>query len=190
MVIIQLREKGALLNHKLASNIPCKLSLRMVFPNEANDFTPWLASNNIVPIILSKLEEKEFKLWKREVKLGDYRMDMIYQSNDKSKSYIVENQYGLSDNKHFGQIVMYRYLSKISNVLWICDEVSNEHKNIIKEIKDINCIPCSVEIYKINDTTGAMYKILFKIHSKEHNSKIFVFICNLNLEDVVLKEII
>lgn len=174
----------------LTANIYDKnITLRSLWPNEANDFTPWLMKTEIVPTILSLIDNEDYLFWKREVPVGDYRIDMIYRSID-GNSYIVENQYGLSDNKHLGQILIYRYLTKIPNVLWICDSVSLEHKKVLKEMKDIHCILCGVQIHSKYNTLHQLvgYKMIFTI-SAEKNIKV-IFNVNDDLTKVVFDSII
>lgn len=165
------------------------LTLRDLWPNEATDFTPWLEGNIIIPTILQMIENQSFEFWKREVPVGDYRMDMIYQS-EKSR-YIIENQFGLSDNKHFGQILMYRYLTKMNNILWICDSVSLEHQKILKEIPDVNCIPCSFKIYSKTDRLKSLigYRLVVNVYSKLGHKQI-LFDLSHDLKSVHFLEII
>lgn len=165
------------------------ITLRDLWPNEANDFTPWLMKTEIVPTILSLIDAEDYLFWKREIPVGDYRIDMIYHSK-KGNSYIVENQYGLSDNKHLGQILIYRYLTKIPNILWICDSVSLEHKRVLKEMKDMNCILCGVQIHSKYNLLHQLlgYKMIFTI-SAEKNIQI-IFNVNADLTKVVFDSII
>lgn len=165
------------------------ITLRDLWPNEANDFTPWLIKTNIIPTILYHIDNKNYQFWKREIPVGDYRMDMIFRSDD-GKSYIIENQYGLSDNKHLGQILMYRYLTKIPNILWICDSVSLEHKKVLKEMKDMYCIPCSVQLHPKYDTLHQLigYKMIFIVYTSKNIQ--IIFDINTNLTKVILNSII
>lgn len=165
------------------------ITLRDLWNNEANDFTPWLVKTNIIPTILNHIDNKCYQFWKREVPIGDYRMDMIYRSDD-GKSYIVENQYGLSDNKHLGQILMYRYLTKIPNILWICDSISLEHKQVLKNMKDMCCIPCSVQLYSKYDTSHQLkgYKMIFTVCASKDIQ--FIFDISRDLTKVIFNSII
>lgn len=124
------------------------MELRNLFPNEALDFTPWLAKNNLIPDIIHTLNlfDNPIHLYKTEVSVGDYRLDMIYKESGGKGSLIVENQYGDSDSRHLGQIIVYSKLTHIPKILWICDKVCLEHRRISESLNGIDIIPVSMEI--------------------------------------------
>lgn len=124
------------------------MELRNLFPNEALDFTPWLAKNNLIQDIVHTLNlfDNPITLYKTEVTVGEYRIDMIYKEFGGKGSLIVENQYGDSDSRHLGQIIVYSKLTHISKILWICDKVGLEHRRISEYLNGIEIIPVSMEI--------------------------------------------
>lgn len=124
------------------------MKLSNLFINEALDFTPWLANNNLIPDMIHTLNifDNPIHLYKTEVTVGDYRLDMIYKENGGKGSLIVENQYGKSDSRHLGQIIVYSKLTHISKILWICDKVCQEHRRISECLNGIEIIPVSMEL--------------------------------------------
>lgn len=145
------------------------IELKELWKNEALNFIPWLAKSGIIEEIIDELNifNNPLKLYKTEHKIGNYRIDMTYQTLDKKNSLIVENQFGLTDSKHLGQNIIYSSLTNIPNILWIADNISTEHKKI-DEILKINIILCSVKIHKVSDR----YKLVFSIVNK---NKDFIF---------------
>lgn len=130
-----------------------RLSLNQVFRNEALNFTPWLSGQHVIEEIASAVFGiDDAVLWKTECPVGDYRMDMVYhQRNDRQNAFIVENQFGLSDSKHLGQIVAYARLTGIRKILWIADEIAPEHRDIADMFRDVDIVPCSVSLTSQND---------------------------------------
>lgn len=102
------------------------IELKELWKNEALNFTPWLAKSGIIEEIIDELNifNNPLKLYKTEHKIGNYRIDMTYQTLDKKNSLIVENQFGLTDSKHLGQNIIYSSLTNIPNILWIADNIS------------------------------------------------------------------
>lgn len=129
-------------------------TLRNLFPNETSDFTPYLVNTNIIQKIINSLCIPEYgngvslSLWRREVQVGSSRIDAIYhdKSNPKIPPIIIENQYGLTDNKHLGQIIVYAKKTKIKNVLWIAENITPEHLGITSVLKDINIYLATISI--------------------------------------------
>ena len=145
-----------------------KINLRDIFPNEAIDFTPWLAKNNLIPDIVKSLNifDNPISLFKTEVTIGEYRIDMIYKEKEGEGGLIVENQYENSDSKHLGQILIYSQLTHISNVLWICESVMIEHRRISDMLKATSIIPIAIELYQIDEG----YIMNIRVYKKENSS--------------------
>lgn len=148
------------------------IPLRSVFPNETSDFTPWIINTNIIPLILEKINSlfSNYSLWRKEVTIKKYRIDAIYKDNNNAKKpfIIIENQFGLSDNKHLGQIITYLNQTKSHYALWICEEISEEHLGISSSLNDLYIFQATISMtknhtfyIKIFDGSGKMLDTLF-----------------------------
>lgn len=155
-----------------------ELNLQDIFPNEALDFTPWLAKNKLITDIVNSLNlfENPISLFKTEVSIGNYRIDMIYKGIGERTSLIVENQFGLSDSKHLGQILVYSSLTHIKEVLWICEGVGMEHRRISKVLQGIHIIPVSFRVYEIDNG------YILKVHVYDEYNKVLNYKLNKDLE--------
>ena len=151
-----------------------QINLKVLWKHEALDFTPWLSKTRIIPDILRSIYHQPFYLYKTECPVQSYRLDMLYSSNN-GDSVIIENQFGLSDNKHLGQNIVYSSLTKINKVLWICEDVSLEHRYISKEFSNIDIIPVSFHLYKEDDD------YLLKVHVYSNINNCFVYKINNDL---------
>lgn len=131
--------------------MPIQRTLSQLWPNEALDFTPWLKKHHIIEDIYFHIFKKDIRFFSQEHKIGNYRMDLVYRETDTPKALIVENQYGVSDTKHLGQILVYSTLTSIPNILWISDAVSLDISKTVKSLNDFNILLAGIKIEEINN---------------------------------------
>lgn len=154
-----------------------QLSLSDLWPNEALNFTPWLKKHHIVEDIYFHIFKKDLQFFAQEQKIGNYRMDLVYTEMDSTQSLIVENQYGLSDTKHLGQILVYSTLTFIPNILWISDNISLEISKTVRKLNDYNIIMAEIKISEISN------HYYFAIHIQHQNKRYqLVYFLNKQLE--------
>ena len=79
------------------------VQLREVWPNEASDFTPWLAENLDV---LGQAVGLALELRQREHPVGRYALDLLLE-DARGRVVIVENQLEQTDHTHLGQLLTY-----------------------------------------------------------------------------------
>lgn len=82
--------------------------LRMVLPNEARDFTPWLADN--LDLLAELLGLDDLALVGTESAVEDFRLDILATGTDATGdeiAVVIENQYGATDHDHLGKLVTY-----------------------------------------------------------------------------------
>ena len=93
-----------------------------------NDFTDWLADN------LGLLGENlgmDLKLVGKEVRVGDYRADILASEKSSRVGVVIENQLGYSDHQHLGQLITYASGLEACSVVWITIWFSDEHLRAI-----------------------------------------------------------
>lgn len=154
-----------------------QLSLSDLWPNEALNFTPWLRKHHIVEDIYFSIFRKDIHFFNQEQKIGNYRMDLVYTEKGSACSLIVENQYGLSDTKHLGQILVYSTLTHIPNILWISDNISLDISKTVSKLNDFNIIMAEI---KISEICNHYY---FAVHVQYQNRRYqLVYFLNKQLE--------
>ena len=101
------------------------IALKDIWAGEATHFTPWLAANlSVLGANLGMdLESKEV-----EASAGDFFVDILAQDLSTQHTVIIENQYGSTDHRHFGQLITYASTLKASVVVWIAEKIRPEHK--------------------------------------------------------------
>ena len=104
------------------------VSLKDLWAGEATHFTPWLANN--LDLLGSKLG-MDLELESVEASVGDFSADIVANDLSSNKLVVIENQYGVTDHKHLGQIITYASVLGAGAVVWIAENIRPEHKSAI-----------------------------------------------------------
>ncbi len=102
-----------------------EVAIREVWPDEASDFTPWLAKNLEV---LGEELGMVLELKGTEVPVGNYYLDILANEADRDAPVAIENQIAVTDNPHLGQLLTYAAGTKAKIVIWIATEFRDEHR--------------------------------------------------------------
>jgi len=92
-----------------------KVPLREIWPNEANDFTVWLANNLD---FLSEVLELDLSLVEREAAAGPFAADILAE-DPSGTPVIIENQLERPDHDHLGKLVTYLSNLNAKTAIWI-----------------------------------------------------------------------
>lgn len=101
-----------------------------IFKHEEYDFSPWLAKQNK---ILADIINEDVSLYKTEMKLGEFYID-IAVANNQRQIIPIENQFKTSDHIHLGKVITYASLLNTDKVIWVADNFRNEHRNLINKM--------------------------------------------------------
>ena len=101
------------------------VSLKDLWAGESTHFTPWLAQN--LDTLGSKLG-MDLELESTEANAGDFSADIVARDLSTNKLVVIENQYGVTDHKHLGQIITYASVLGAGAVVWIAETIRPEHK--------------------------------------------------------------
>lgn len=102
---------------------------RDAWPNEAHDFTPWLAEN------LDQLGEAvgiPLELTRREMAVEEFSADILARTPAEGENVLIENQLGRTDHSHLGQIMTYLAGLDARIVIWIAPEFREPHLSAIR----------------------------------------------------------
>lgn len=104
-----------------------RLPPREAWPNEATDFTPWLASEDNFDILAETLHLIDAEVEITEHGIGSFSADIL--ARDQDGYVLVENQLEQTDHTHLGQILTYLAgLEGPVKVIWISTKVRDEHR--------------------------------------------------------------
>lgn len=102
-----------------------RLDPREIWPDEARDFTPWLAAN------LSKLAEvlgMELELEGHEAPVGGFSLDLLARDLGRDRLVVIENQFGATNHDHLGKLLTYAAGFDAGAAIWIAGEFREQHR--------------------------------------------------------------
>ena len=106
------------------------VGLREVWPDEARNFTPWLADNLDV---LEKTLDIGLELERVEEMVGQFKADIICKNTDDpaARRVLIENQLEPTDHNHLGQLITYAAGLEAVTIVWIAEKFREEHRAAI-----------------------------------------------------------
>ena len=135
-----------------------KVDLREVWPNEAQDFTPWLAEHLSE---LGKVLRLDLDLEEREASVGGYSLDILARDLGSGSPVVIENQLGSTDHIHLGQLLTYAAGFDANVIVWIAKEFRDEHREALDLLnrrtdEDTQFFGVEAELWKIDDSRPAV----------------------------------
>ena len=139
-----------------------RVDLREAWPNEARDFTPWLAEN------IAELGEAlgmDLELQETEAAVGGYSLDVLATDLNQNRPVIIENQLEATNHDHLGKLLTYAAGYGANVVVWLTRDFRDEHRQALDWLnqrtgEDTLFFGVVVELWKIGDSLPAPH---FKI---------------------------
>ena len=129
------------------------VDLREAWPNEASDFTPWLAENleRLSAVIRLPLE-----LEATEVSVEGFSADILARIPADGSLVVIENQLEGTDHTHLGQILTYLAGLEAQTVIWIARRFHSAHLSAIRWLNEHTTGPfaffaVTVRVVRIGD---------------------------------------
>lgn len=131
--------------------------IREYWPNEANDFTPWLARNIS---LLGDALSMDLEALEQEASVGAFSLDIRAHDLEANRPVIIENQFGATDHRHLGQLLTYATGFEADVVVWIAEEFRDEHRATLDYLnqrtgESTEFFGVVVELWKIDDSRAA-----------------------------------
>jgi len=133
------------------------LKPRVAWPNEARDFTPWLAHHitNLGLVLDMQLE-----LTATETRVGDFCLDILAKDLNSDRQVIIENQFGPTNHDHLGKLLTYAAGIDATAVVWVAEEIREEHREALEWLNrrtdaDTHFFAVVVEVIQIDDSRPA-----------------------------------
>jgi hypothetical protein len=133
-----------------------KVALRVIWPDEARDFTPWLANNIDV---LAEALGLSLKVVEREKTVGSFSLDILAEDG-LSDAVVIENQLDRTDHDHLGKALTYLTNLGAKTAIWITSDPRPEHIKAMAWLneaspQDISFYLVKVEAYRIGESQPA-----------------------------------
>ncbi len=134
------------------------VALRKVWPDEAEDFTPWLAGRDGLKLLGEALG---IDLVDPDVEttIGSYSADIVARSTVGGR-VVIENQLGRTDHDHLGKSLTYAAGCDALTVVWIAKRFTDEHRAALEWLnshttEEVAFFGLEIEIWKIGDSPCA-----------------------------------
>lgn len=135
-----------------------QFSPRKMWPNEALNFTPWLAEN------IAELGEKlgmELEVVGQEVSVGPYSADVLAKDINTDAYVVIENQLEKTNHDHLGKSITYASALNAKTIVWIATDFTEEHKKALDWLndntnEDLAFWGIQLELWQISEDTASM----------------------------------
>ena len=133
--------------------------LRSAWPDEARNFTPWLAEDTNLAFLGETLG-LQLELESIERSVGAFSADVLAREVGTDRWVLIENQFGPTDHSHLGQLLTYAAGLEARTVVWIAENFREEHRASIDFLNnatsdDFFFFGVQIELYRIGDSTFA-----------------------------------
>lgn len=144
-----------------------KINPRTQWPNEAINFTPWLAEEENVQLLATALGI-ELEVESIEAAVGPYSADILARDTATGDYVVIENQLTKTDHDHLGKMITYAAFLGASAVVWLAPKFTDEHKKALDWLndnssEDISFYGVVVELWQIDNSLPA---VRFNVTSK------------------------
>ena len=134
-----------------------RVSLREAWPNEAHNFTPWLARN------IGELGAAlgvELELQQQESPVGAKKLDILATDSYDGRPVIIENQLEPTDDNHLSRLLIYAAGKDAKLVIWVAREIVDEHRQVLDWLnqrtdENTQFYGVVVELWKIDNSRAA-----------------------------------
>jgi len=119
------------------------IPLRELWPNEARDFTTWLAENLD---FLGEALGMELSLVEQEAAAGPFSADILAEDGD-GNPVVIENQLERTDHDHLGKLITYLSNLDAKAAVWITPEPRLEHEKAVHWLNEV--LPADMAFYLV-----------------------------------------
>ena len=134
--------------------------VRGIWPNEAQDFTPWLACDENIALLGQALGV-ELEVEQIEMAVGPYSADILAKEAGTGRFVVIENQLEKTNHDHLGKSITYASVLDATTIVWIATEFTEEHQKALNWLndntsEDIAFYGVQLELWRIGDSNPAV----------------------------------
>lgn len=120
-----------------------EVDLRQIWPDEAADFTPWLAEH--LDLLGEALHLGDLPLVEAEGQVGTFAVDVVAETE--AGIVVIENQLEGTDHTHLGQLLTYAAGRDARTLIWITRKFRDEHRAALDWLN--HWTPEEIEVYGV-----------------------------------------
>lgn len=131
--------------------------LREIWPDEAKDFTPWLAKEANLKL-LGDAVGIDMILEEREAAVGAFSLDLLAKEDGgDERRIVIENQLQNTNHDHLGKLITYASGRDANVVIWIVKGARDEHRKAIQWLNQhtddtLAFFLIEIELWRIGDS--------------------------------------
>jgi len=122
------------------------VDLRTIWPDEARDFTPWLAQEEGLRRLSDALN-LELELDRVEVAVGPYSADIVATDASSNTKAVIENQLEKTNHDHLGKVLTYASGLEARILIWIAKTFTEEHRQTFDYLNE--CTSGRLRLYGV-----------------------------------------
>ena len=156
---LELPQNGFLRGNQELATIERVKDIRSIWPNEADNFTPWLA-DNLSALGKALVLDLDLEDVVKEAPVGTFKLDIRTRVVGSGRPVVIENQLGSTDHSHLGQLLTYAAGFDANVIVWIAEEFKDEHREALDLLnrrtdEESEFFGVVVEVWKIDDSRPA-----------------------------------
>jgi hypothetical protein len=133
--------------------------LRTAWPDEAQNFTPWLAEDANLSLLGEALG-LQLELEAVEKAVGPFSADILAKEITSDRWVLIENQIAPTDHKHLGQLITYAAGLDAPIVVWIAEEFHEKHRAALDFLnratrEEFSFFAVRIELFRIGESAMA-----------------------------------
>jgi hypothetical protein len=133
---------------------------RTMWPDEAADFTPWLAREENI-LALGRAIGLELEVEHTEMAVGPFAADILARDSATGNYVIIENQLAKTNHDHLGKAITYAAFLGASTIVWVAPAFTDEHRKALDWLNDnsvdtLSFFGVQVELWAIDSSNPAV----------------------------------
>ncbi len=135
------------------------VGLRTKWKHEEYDFSAWLAEPANLQLLSDEIGISLVNAQK-EAGVGRYSADILAEEEGTDRKVLIENQFNASNHDHLGKLVTYAAGLDAAIVIWITEQVREEHEQAIVWLNEhtderLNFFVIQMELWQIGESAVA-----------------------------------